>query len=54
MLVMFSVGVANLVWMFALTAVMLAEKTLPVGPRVTRPAGLWLIAAAVGTALAAG
>jgi predicted metal-binding membrane protein len=54
MLVMFSVGVASLEWMLALTAVMLAEKTLPVGPRVTRPAGVWLIAAAVGTAVAAG
>jgi predicted metal-binding membrane protein len=52
MLVMFSVGVASLVWMLALAAVMLAEKTLPVGPRVTRPAGIWLIAAAVGTAIA--
>ncbi len=31
MLIMFSVGVADLAWMVALTMAMLAEKTLPSG-----------------------
>ena len=49
MLVMFSVGVGNVAWMLALAAVMVAEKTLPVGPRVTAPVGAWLVAGAVAT-----
>lgn len=34
MLIMFSAGLANLVWMAALAVAMLAEKTLPSGDRV--------------------
>jgi len=44
MLVMFAVGVAHLGWMLALGAVMAAERALPWGRRLTRPAGAALIA----------
>jgi predicted metal-binding membrane protein len=43
MLVAFVVGVANLWWMAALTAVMVFEKTAPAGWRSVRPIGLGLI-----------
>jgi predicted metal-binding membrane protein len=52
MLVMFSVGVASLGWMAALTLVMVAEKTFRVGPRITMPMGVLLVSAAAFTALA--
>jgi predicted metal-binding membrane protein len=53
MLVMFSVGVASVTWMFALTAVMVAEKVTPVGHRASAPAGAWLLCCAALTAAAA-
>jgi predicted metal-binding membrane protein len=52
MLVMFSVGVANIAWMAALTLVMVAEKTFRLGPRITTPVGISLVGAAVITMLA--
>ena len=52
MLVMFSVGLASLAWMFALTVVMAAEKLTPVGHRASRMAGAWLLVAAGATVLA--
>jgi len=53
MLIMFSAGVADLVWMVALTLTMLAEKTLPSGdaPRYVVASTLALLAA--GTLLSA-
>lgn len=47
MLVMFSVGVADVAWMLALTAVMLIEKTARIGRRITAPVGVWLLAGAL-------
>lgn len=44
MLVMFAAGVANLLWMAALTALMVYEKTGPGGRRAVPVAGLFLIA----------
>jgi predicted metal-binding membrane protein len=44
MLVMFAAGVASLLWMAALTALMVYEKTGPGGQRVVPVAGLVLIA----------
>jgi predicted metal-binding membrane protein len=44
MLVMFAAGIANLLWMAALTALMVYEKTGPGGRRVVPVAGLSLIA----------
>ncbi len=43
MLVMFSVGVASLVWMGVLTAVMVHEKTRPLGQRMVPVTGLALL-----------
>ncbi|HEU5170856.1 MAG TPA: DUF2182 domain-containing protein [Gemmatimonadales bacterium] len=43
MLLMFAVGVAHLGWMLALGAVMSAERAMPWGRRLTRPAGALLI-----------
>ncbi len=40
----FVAGMANLVWMALLMAVMLAETTLPFGSRLTRPVGIALLA----------
>jgi predicted metal-binding membrane protein len=45
MLVMFAVGVASLVWMALLTAVMVHEKTRPLGARAVPVTGLALLAA---------
>ena len=53
MLVMFSVGVASLAWMLALTAVMVAEKVSSVGQRASAPVGVWLMCCAALTAAAA-
>lgn len=41
------VGMANLVWMGLLMAVMVAETTMPFGARLSRPIGVALIAAGV-------
>ena len=46
MLVMFSVGVASLVWMGLLTAVMVHEKTRPMGRRAVPVTGVALLGAA--------
>jgi predicted metal-binding membrane protein len=45
MLVMFAAGVASLVWMAVLTAVMVHEKTRPLGARAVPVTGLALLAA---------
>jgi predicted metal-binding membrane protein len=47
MLVMFATGVGSLVWMSALTAVMVLEKTAPFGARMVRPLGLVLLTGGV-------
>ena len=47
------VGMADLIWMGLLMAVMVAETTLPFGERLSRPVGVALIAAGVA-ALAMG
>ena len=44
MLVTFVAGIASLLWMAALTAIMVYEKTGPGGQRVVPVAGLVLIA----------
>jgi predicted metal-binding membrane protein len=46
MLVMFAAGVASLIWMALLTAVMIHEKTRPAGARAVPVTGLALLAAA--------
>jgi predicted metal-binding membrane protein len=46
MLVMFAAGVANLVWMAILTAIMVHEKTRPAGRRTVPVTGLALLASA--------
>jgi predicted metal-binding membrane protein len=43
MLVMFATGVGSLVWMLALTAVMVAEKTTRWGARLVVPVGVVLL-----------
>jgi predicted metal-binding membrane protein len=45
MLLMFAVGVGNLVWMFGLALVMGVEKNLPWGRRLSVPAGVVLVTA---------
>jgi predicted metal-binding membrane protein len=54
MLVMFAAGVASLVWMALLTAVMVHEKTRPLGARAVPVTGLALLAAGSTTLLYAG
>ena len=44
MLVMFATGVGSLLWMLALTAVMVAEKTSREGARLVRPIAVTLVA----------
>ncbi len=51
MLVMFAVGIANLVWMAALTALMLHEKTRPLGARAVPITGIVLLGGASVTLL---
>jgi predicted metal-binding membrane protein len=51
MLVMFAAGVASLVYMALLTAVMVHEKTHPVGRRAVPVAGVALLASALGGAV---
>jgi predicted metal-binding membrane protein len=46
MFVMFSVGVASLVWMAVLTALMVWEKTRPSGARSVPVTGVALLGAA--------
>jgi predicted metal-binding membrane protein len=46
MLVMFAAGVASLIWMALLTAVMIHEKTRPAGARAVPVTGVALLAAA--------
>jgi predicted metal-binding membrane protein len=46
MLVMFAAGVASLIWMALLTAVMIHEKTRPTGARAVPVTGVALLAAA--------
>jgi predicted metal-binding membrane protein len=47
MLVMFATGVGSLLWMVALTAVMVAEKVAPQGARLVRPVAVLLAVAGV-------
>jgi predicted metal-binding membrane protein len=51
MLLLFAVGMANLAWMLAVGAVMAAEKLAAGGPRLSRPLGAGLLAAALVTAV---
>jgi predicted metal-binding membrane protein len=53
MAVMFSAGLMNVVWMAALTIVMLLEKTLPRPQAVTRWTGAILIIWGLGIAVQA-
>jgi predicted metal-binding membrane protein len=53
MLLMFSVGIASVLWMVALAAAMLAEKVTPLGRRASTPIGAWLLCCAVLTAATA-
>lgn len=52
MLVMFSAGVGNIVWMAGLTLFMVLEKTTRVGKRATYPIGMGLLAGALVTPFA--
>jgi predicted metal-binding membrane protein len=54
MLVMFAAGVASLVWMALLTAVMVHEKTRPLGARAVPVTGVALLAAGSTALLYAG
>jgi predicted metal-binding membrane protein len=47
MAVLFAVGVMNLIWVAALTAVVLLEKVVPAGPWLPRAAGVAMIAGGV-------
>jgi predicted metal-binding membrane protein len=51
MLMMFALGLASLAWMLGLGVLMAVEKNVPAGRKLTRPAGLALIAAGVAVAL---
>ncbi|HXF56465.1 MAG TPA: DUF2182 domain-containing protein [Actinomycetota bacterium] len=51
MLVLFVVGVMNLVWMGVLAAVIFVEKVAPFGWRMAKGVGVALIAAGLGVAL---
>lgn len=53
MLLMFATGVGSLVWMLALTAVMVGEKTARWGYRLVRPIGMALVALGAAAAVAA-
>ena len=54
MLVLFAVGVMSLFWMAAVAAVILAEKALPRGDRITRVLGVALVALGIWIAAAPG
>jgi len=47
MCVLFAVGVMNLAWIAALSALVLLEKTLPRGDLIARISGVLLIVAGV-------
>ena len=47
MLIMFGTGAGSLLWMLALTGVMLVEKTAPDGARLVAPLGGALVLAGV-------
>ena len=51
MLVMFGTGVGSLVWMLALTAVMVVEKTTRWGGRIVGPVGVALLIAGIAVAV---
>ena len=51
MLLLFVAGAMNLIWIAALTAVVLAEKLLPGNLWMTRGLGVCLVAAAVAVIL---
>jgi predicted metal-binding membrane protein len=48
MLLLFVGGIMNLIWIAALSLIVLTEKVLPYGARLARPFGLLLIAAGLG------
>jgi predicted metal-binding membrane protein len=48
MLLMFAVGAGSLPWMLALSAVMVIEKNLPWGRRLSTPLGVLLLAIGAG------
>lgn len=50
MLVLFGLGTTSLAWMFFLGAAVAVEKNTAVGPRLSAPIGVLLLAAAVGVA----
>jgi predicted metal-binding membrane protein len=54
MLVMFATGAASLAWMLLLTAVMVAERTMPWGRRLVTPAGVAFIASGLLIGITAG
>ncbi len=53
MLLMFATGVGSLVWMLALTAVMVIEKTSRWGARLVAPVGVALLVAGVAVSVPA-
>ena len=53
MALLFVAGVMNLVWVAALSAVMLLEKIVPAGQTIARTAGALFIAAGVSLLIAA-
>ena len=54
MLVLFSLGVMSLVWMAAIAGVILAEKVLPWGERLTRVIGVAFVVLGIWIAVAPG
>ena len=53
MLIMFGTGLGSLLWMLALTGVMVVEKTAPYGARLVAPLGGALVLAGVAVAVLA-
>jgi predicted metal-binding membrane protein len=54
MVVLFAVGVMSLFWMAVIAAVVLAEKALPHGERLTKALGVALVALGIWIAAAPG
>lgn len=54
MLVLFGLGTASVAWMLALGAVMAVEKNTAIGPRISAPIGVVLLAAAAWFAVFGG
>jgi predicted metal-binding membrane protein len=52
MLLMFAIGVGNIVWMLVLSVVMATEKNIPWGRRLSAPLGIVLIGSGLGLAVA--